>query len=737
MNMYKVFLPAALLATLSTGAQTKSITGFPETSAPQQFALEKKFDASLSADNVGKTVKLLSSKPHNLGSPGGKDVADEILKKFQSYGWNAKLNVYHVLFPTPKTRLLEMTAPAKYKAVLREFPFKEDASSGQPGQLPPYNAWSPDGDVTAPLVFVNYGLPADYEWLERLGVSVKGKIVIAKYGRSWRGIKPKIAQEHGAVGCIIYSDPADDGYTAGDVYPKGAFKNEYSVQRGSVMDMPVYPGDPSTPGTASTENAKRIDRTEATNLLKIPVLPIGYHDAEPLLKSLGGEVVPQGWQGALPFTYHIGNGTTNVHLKLAFNWDIVPCYNVVASIPGAEFPDEWIMRGNHHDAWVHGADDPISGQAALLEEAKAIGELLKTGWKPKRTIVYCAWDGEEPALLGSTEYVEDNLDELKKKAVVYINTDGNSRGFLGAGGSHALQTFVNEVARDVIDPQTNVSVAQRLLARNAFTAATTAQKKEAFSKKEFDLGALGSGSDYSPFFQHGGIPSLNIGYGGEGDGGEYHTAFDSYENYVRFKDPSFVYGVALAQTVGYAVLRFANADLLPFKYNQLSKTIKTYADQLVQLNNELRESRAIEADMSKAGYFKLVTDTANHFKELSLKPEVPFLNFAPLQNELMELQKVTDSLDKKLKDGVTNANDLKEINYKLYTAEQQLLLSQGLPRRPWYKHSIYAPGFYTGYGVKTLPIIREALEQYNWEEAQQGIYDVAKALKQMAEYLKK
>jgi N-acetylated-alpha-linked acidic dipeptidase len=716
-------------------SQSATIPGFDNLTATEEINREKLFDNNLSAASIGKTIRQLSSTPHHLGSPGGKAVADSILNAFKSYGWNAELNVYKVLFPTPKTRLLEMTAPAVYKAGLKEPALKEDATSGQAGQLPAYNAWSADGDVTAALVFVNYGLPADYDWLEKMGISVKDKIVIAKYGRSWRGIKPKLAQEHGAKGCIIYSDPADDGYAAGDVYPKGAFKNEYGVQRGSVMDMPVYPGDPVTPGIGATEGATRIERTSAANLLKIPVLPIGYHDAEPLLKSLGGAAVPAGWQGGLPFTYHIGDDKTKVHLKLAFNWDIVPCYNVIAKIPGTVFPDEWVMRGNHHDAWVNGANDPISGQAAMLEEAKAIGELLKTGWKPKRTIVYCAWDGEEPALLGSTEYVEDHIKELQEKAVVYINSDGNGRGFLSAGGSHALQSMVNEVAQDINDPQTNISVVRRLLAKNAFTSASAAQKKEAFGKKDLELQALGSGSDYSPFLQHAGVPSLSIEYGGEDAGGEYHTIYDSYDDYRRFKDPGFAYGVTLAKTIGHTVLRLTNTSLLPFRFGNLSKTIKTYTDQLMQLVNETRENIAIERDMSYAGYFNLVTDTAKHLTELPVKPTVPFINFAPLQNAIAQLQKTTDSVDAGLTNYIVN-NKLQTLNKKLFTAEQQLLLPQGLPRRPWYRHSIYAPGYYTGYGVKTLPAIREAIEQYNWTEAQQGIYDAAKAIERLSEYLK-
>ena len=428
--MIKILLPCLLLFAITSFSQTKKITGFFEKNVPGQLNLEASFDKNLSKENVGETIKKLSAVPHHLGSPGDKANAEYILSLYKKWGWDAQIETFHVLFPTPKTRVLEMTSPTSYKAILKEPALKEDATSGQSGQLPTYNAYSADGDVTGELVFVNYGLPQDYEVLDKMGIDVKGKIVIAKYGHSWRGTKPKVAQEHGAIGCIIYSDPMDDGYFHGDVYPKGAFKNEYGVQRGSVMDMVIYPGDPLTPGIGATEDAKRLDRLQAPNLLKIPVLPISYHDATPLLEALDGPVAPDNWHGGLPFAYHIGPGKATVHLKVAFNWDIVPCYDVIAKIKGSKFPDEWVIRGNHQDAWVNGAADPISGQAALLEEAKSIGELLKTGWKPDRTLVYCAWDGEEPALLGSTEWVEEHEKELQQKAVVYINSDGNGRGFL-------------------------------------------------------------------------------------------------------------------------------------------------------------------------------------------------------------------------------------------------------------------------------------------------------------------
>lgn len=724
----------ALCLLIFTTSHAQTITGFSQNNAAIQFQTEHTFDSALNAAHIGATIKLLSSKPHNLGSAGSKEVADTILNRYKSYGFDAHIETFTVLFPTPKTRLLEMIAPEKYTALLKEPALKEDATSGQKNQLPTYNAFSADGDVTAPLVFVNYGLPQDYDKLAEMGIDVKGKIVIAKYGNSWRGIKPKVAQEHGAVGCIIYSDPMGDGYYQGDVYPKGAFKNEFGVQRGSVMDMPIYPGDPLTPGVGADSNATRIaSHTDAPNLLKIPVLPISYHDAKPLLESLDGPVVPNGWQGALPITYHIGAGKTQVHLKLEFNWDMVKCYDVIAMIKGSEYSDEWVMRGNHHDAWVNGADDPISGQSAMLEEAKALGKLLKTGWKPKRTIVYCSWDGEEPALIGSTEFAEEHTTELQQKAAIYINSDGNGRGFLDAGGSHALQPLMYEISKKVIDPQTHVSVFERWKANKIVKASSAKEKKEALDKNDLELDALGSGSDYSPFLQHLGIPCLNLGFGGEDNGGEYHSIYDSYDDYRRFKDPTFEYGVALAETAGHAVLRMADADILPFDYSDLYTTANNYATELINTVNDMRESTTIENQLLKQKTYQVAADPTKTFIAPQPKAEVPYLDFSSLQNALTALKNSADSLDILLKR--SNGKIPENVNEELYKAEQQLLLPDGLPRRGWYKHSLYAPGFYTGYGVKTLPGIREAAEQRNWKEAQDEIIFTAEAIKRLADYL--
>jgi len=719
-----------LLSGIASG-QTKKLSGFPDDAAAEQLRLEQQFDQHLSSASIGATIKELASRPHHISSARGKEVAEEIRRRFNSYGWDASLVTYQVLFPIPQERVLELGGPRPYKALLKEPALPEDATSGQEGQLPTYNCWSADGDVEAGLVFVNYGLPEDYDYLQRLGISVKGKIVIAKYGRSWRGIKPKVAQEHGAIGCIIYSDPRDDGYFSGDVYPKGAFKNEYGVQRGSIMDMVIYPGDPLTPNVGATADAKRLNREEAPNLLKIPVIPISYHDAAPLLQSLEGPVAPEDWRGGLPFTYHIGPGTAPVHLKLKFDWQVRPCHNVIATLKGSKYPDQWVVRGNHHDAWVNGAADPVSGIAAMLEEGKAIGALAKQGHRPARTLVYCAWDGEEPGLLGSTEWVEDHAKELQEKAVVYINSDNNGRGFLNASGSHALETLVNEVGRDIIDPQTKVSVLARRQALEALRAATPKAKKEKLSKQGININAMGSGSDYSSFLQHLGVPSLDYSYGGEDAGGEYHSIYDSYDDYRRFKDPTFDYGVALSKTAGHTVLRIANAVNLPFDYRRLYETVNTYAAELSELSNNLREATAVENQLISEGKYTLATDTAKRLAPPAIKDPVPFIDFSPLQNALVGLDSVTLKLAAR-KQGVNS----EAVNKALYQAEQQLLYAGGLPNRAWYKHTLYAPGFYTGYGVKTIPGVREAIEQRRWKEADEQIKIVAAAINRLSGYLR-
>jgi len=714
-----------------------SLLGFYGSDANAEKALESKFDAGLSAENLRTWMKRLSARPHHVGSAYDKDNAEFMLSLYKSWGYDAQIEQFDVLFPTPKTRLVEMTAPEKFTLKLNEPEVKEDATSGQQSeQLPTYNAYSIDGDITAPLVYVNYGVPADYEELAKRGIDVKGKIVIARYGGSWRGIKPKVAAEHGAIGCIIYSDPRNDGYYQGDVYPKGAWRSEDGVQRGSVMDMPLYPGDPLTPGVGATKEAKRLAMKDAKTLTKIPVLPISYADALPLLKNMDGLVVPDAWRGALPVTYHFGGNTPTVHVKLEFNWDTKTLYDVIAKMPGSERPDEWVIRGNHHDAWVNGANDPLSGQVAMLEEARGLGELAKSGWRPKRTIVYCSWDGEEEGLLGSTEWVEAHATELSQKAVAYINSDTNGRGFLGVGGSHTLERFVNEVAKDVPDPQTKMSVWDRARAQGIVDGSPQ-QRRDTMERPDTRISALGSGSDFTPFLQHLGIASLNIGFGGEDNGGDYHSIYDSFDHYTRFGDPNFAYGVALAKVGGRMTLRLANADTVPFEFGNFAETVNGYVSEITRLTDSMREETKATNQVIANGMMKAVQDPTETFIMPAPKEEVPFLNFAPLQNAMAKLNASVKNYQKVSAGKQLPADSQRNLDQILFKSERSLTHDQGLPRRDWFKHQIYAPGFYTGYGVKTLPSIREAIEQRDWKEASEQIVVVSAVIDNFAKEIDK
>ena len=602
--------------------------GFTDSGAAKQIGWEKQFDAQLKASNLDEWMKFLTSHPHHVGSPQDKINAEYIANLYKQWGYQTEIVSYYVLFPTPKIRLLELLGNKPFKAKLEEPTLAADKTSGQKAeQLPGYNAYSADGDVTAELVFVNRGVPADYEELQRRGIDVKGKIVIAKYGGSWRGIKPKVAAEHGAVGCIIYSDPADDGYAVGDTYPEGGYRPKDGVQRGSVMDMPVYTGDPLTPGVAATKDAKRLDRKDALTLMKIPVLPISYDDALPLLQSLGGEVVPAAWRGALPITYHFGPGRDKVHLKLEFNWDTKQLYNVIAKLPGSELPDEWVLGGNHHDGWVNGAEDPVSGMVAQMEEARVIGELVKKGLRFKRTLIFCAWDGEEPMLLGSTEWMEDHQGELKQKAVAYINTDNSDRGFIHAEGSHTLEPFFNEVIEQVTDPETNVSIKERKYAK-AMVDADRAGRIKLMGNKYMKIGALGAGSDYTPFLQHLGIASMDINFAGESNGNQYHSIYDTYDHFTRFIDPGFKYGVALSKVKGLVMMRLANADILPVDFNSFYKTINDYVTEVKILLENSRTDIETETKMRKEKLFDLAKDSRQTYKPPAEKDAAPFLNFS-------------------------------------------------------------------------------------------------------------
>jgi N-acetylated-alpha-linked acidic dipeptidase len=660
-------------------------------------------------------MRRLAERPHHVSSSWGRQNAEFIRAQFEAFGFDAQIVSYRILFPTPTQRRLQMTAPTPFTASLTEAPLDEDPSTRVVDELlPPYHAFSVDGDVEGELVFVNYGLEEDYAWLARHGIDVAGKIVIAKYGRSWRGIKPKIAAEHGAIGTIIYSDPADDGYGKGDTYPEGPFKHPSGVQRGSVMDMPLHPGDVLTPGIGATPEAQRLTREQVDVFTSIPVLPISYADAKPLLEAIGGPVAPESWFGQLPITYHAGPGPARVRLTLEFDWKMVEAHNVIARLEGSRFPNEWVMRGNHHDAWNHGAADPISGLVALMAEAKAIGALAAAGQRPARTLIYAAWDAEEQGLIGSTEWVEDHAAELDSKLVAYLNTDGNSRGFLRAGGSHTLQRFVNEVAADVDDPLTDVPTTKRLRAR--LEVSDDADDRALAAERYLPISPLGSGSDYTPFLQHLGIASLNTSFGGEGPGGSYHTLYDTYAHYTRFRDPGFTYGVALAQFNGRAMLRLANADLLPFEFTALADNVATYLEEIETFTRKMREDTARRNALIADGTYALALDPKDTLSPPASEIEVPFLNFAPLHNALARLRSAAAAYDALEVDPAAATPDLlRQVNRLLYTSERELTREDGLRGRPWFRHFIYAPGFYTGYGVKTLPAVREAIEEREFD----------------------
>ncbi len=716
------------------------LRGFSAQSSAAQREWETKFRAIPDPAALRAYMQHLSARPHHVGSPYGKANAEWIAAKAREWGLDAQIESFDVLFPTPKERVLEMTAPTHFTAKIAEPAVTVDPTSGQRDeQLPVYNAYSIDGDVTAPLVYVNYGIPADYAELAAMGISVKGAIVIARYGGSWRGIKPKVAAEHGAVGCLIYSDPRDDGYGQGDTFPNGPFRPADGAQRGSVMDMPVYPGDPLTPGVGATKDAKRLPLSEVKTLTKIPVMPISYGDAQPLLAALKGPQVPVAWRGGLPLAYHAGPGPAQVHLKLSFNWDMKPLYDVIVRIPGATDPDQWIIRGNHHDGWVNGADDPLSGLGPMLEELRGLATLLKQGWKPKRTIIYCAWDGEEPGLLGSTEWAETHAEELQRKAVAYINSDSNHRGTLEADGSHTLEALINSVARDIEDPEAKISVWKRLQASHIAQAGGDGERQEARSRTDLRIGALGSGSDYTAFLDHLGIASISMGFGGEDRGGVYHSIYDDFYWYTHFADTDFVYGRALAQTAGTTVMRLADAELLPFDFGDFTDTLRHYIDEVQELAKEKRD-QIVERNLQiEEGVFAAINDPRN--PRLAPKPEAvpPFLNFAPLENGFASLLRTAKAYDEAVARAAENggsalaASSLRDVNARLIAIERALTLKDGLPNREWFQHQIYAPGFYTGYGVKTLPAVRESIEQKDWKLASEQIVRVGKVLENAGE----
>ena len=699
--MKRVLAALALVSVslVAPSAQNNAIRGFPDDAVAAQRQREQQFRKVPDAARLKEYMEAMAGEPHVAGQPSSKKVADYALAKFKSFGLDARLEEFEAMMPWPIETTVEVVGPEKYSLRVKEPVLPEDPDSGD--QTPLYNAYSGDGNVTGEVVYVNYGMPADYDRLKELGVDVKGKIVIARYGAGWRGIKPKVAYEHGAIGCLIYSDPRDDGYYAGDVYPAGPYRPEYGAQRGSVMDMPIRPGDPLTPGYGSEAGGRKIRIEDAETILKIPVLPISYGDAAPILRQLKGKVVPNEWKGALPFTYHVGPGPAQVHMNLRFEWKNRPLYNVVVRIPGATRPDEWIIFGNHHDAWVSGADDPISGAVSLMETARGLGEMLKTGWRPARTIVLALWDGEEWGLLGSTEWAEKHDAELKQKAAVYINTDGTGKGWLNTGGSHGLQQFMNEVAKDVNDPRTGKPVFDEAR-RRAVLGEPEADRKAAEADPSLRLAPLGSGSDFTPFLQHLTLSALNVGFGGESPGGVYHSAYDTIKWYQTYSDGDYSYGRTLSQLTGTLVMRLADAPVLPFQFVDTADTLLRYVVELEKLAETKKDSKV---DM------KLVRNAV-----------------MSLRDAAQAFEKAYGSVGRANTQTLLSKKELQQLNSLLLSSERKLGNTEGLPRRDWFKHQIYAPGFYTGYGVKTMPQIREGLEEGRFTEAQGGVRTVSAAI---------
>ena len=739
---------AALLSACALGAL--SVPATAAAPAMSQKDLEAKLDAAIDPAEMGGWLKLLAAEPNHVGSAHNKANAEWIAAQFKSWGWDAKIETFDVLYPTPISEALELTAGAgaPFKATLTEPPVPGDPATNTKDALPAYVAFQGDGDVTASLVYANYGMPEDYLALERMGVSVKGKIVITRYGGGWRGLKPLLAQMHGAAGAIIYSDPKDDGYATDDVYPKGAARPPHGFQRGSVADMPIYPGDPLTPGYGSTKDAKRLDRKDAVTILKIPCLPISYGDAQVLLRALEGPVAPANFRGSLPITYHVGGGAAQVHLAVKSDWSPKTLYDVVATLKGKDAPNEWIVRGNHHDGWVMGASDPLSGQIAQLAEAKAMGGLLKAGWRPSRTIVYTSWDGEEPMLLGSTEWAETHADELKAKALVYINSDGNGRGFFRAEGSHAFQHFVNQVSADVKDPETGISVRDRARARLQVAAAEAGAGEEtrkmaaivADPATDTPLAPLGSGSDYSAFLQHLGLAAIDFGYGGEGEsGGVYHSLYDDYEHHSRFVDPGFAYDATLAKTVGRAVLRLADTDLPVQRYGDFASTVATYLEEVKKLDGAKRDEAKSQARLLAAGAYALAADPTKPHVNPTPLAQSPALDFAALETAVSKLKTSASAFDTALAakgESLSKAQRAK-LDGVIRPLDQSLLRPEGLPGRPWYMNMVYAPGRFTGYGAKTLPGVREAIEERRFTDAQTYVGLTSQALSAYAAELDK
>jgi N-acetylated-alpha-linked acidic dipeptidase len=696
---------------IAHGASSATAAIFGFRNAEAEIAQESRFLAVPDPKLAEQHLRILTQAPHVAGTPEDKATADYVAQKFREAGLEAEIVEYRVWLNYPSEISVDVTAPA---GVRMHGPTREhvegDPLADDPRVITPFNAMSPSGDAEAEVVYANYGSPEDFKKLEQMKVDVRGKIVVVRYGQNFRGVKAFVAQEHGAAGLIIYSDPADDGWRRGDKYPEGPWRPTTGVQRGSIGYMFQFPGDPTTPGIASVPSLpddKRTPPEQSAQLPKIPTTPLSYGDAWPILEHLGGPDSPRDWQGALPFTYHLGPGPVKVKMHLKQDYQFRAIWDVIGRVRGSELPDEWVVAGNHRDAWVYGAVDPNSGTAAMLEAVHGFGELLKSGWRPKRTIILGSWDAEEEGLIGSTEWGEQHESELAN-AVAYFNMDVAVSGpKFGAASVPSLKQFLRDVAKAVPSPKGG-TVYESWQKENQPGAESAQSPTEAIgdtkripaaqSKADVPVGDLGSGSDYTVFLQHLGVPSADVS--STGSYGVYHSAFDNFNWFKKFGDPDFVYEQQMARIFGISIIRMADADILPYDYEEYAKEIVAYIDAAKKkAQTEFTDQKV---DFAEA------TQAAHHFEQAAVKT----------------LVSQQDS-----------PHDAAKLNQALRDAERALLMRQGLPNRPWFRHAIYAPGQYTGYAAVVIPGINEAIDKHDLARTRQQITFLAAVLNRTAKVL--
>ncbi|MGH9573123.1 MAG: M28 family metallopeptidase [Candidatus Acidiferrales bacterium] len=685
-----------LCASVSVNAQLSAqIRGFFASRLATETELEQNFEKMPDASHAAADLRRLTSEPHAAGTEASHRTAEWLRDQFRSYGFDADIVSYSAYLPLPRVAQLGMISPEKVTLANPEPALEGDKQSNDAHLLPAANDYSASGDVTAPIVYVNYGTPDDYRVLELLGISVKGKLVLARYGRNYRGVKAKLAEEHGAAGLILYSDPEDDGFTNGTIFPDGPWRPLEGIQRGSILYTQIQPGDP----LASDDPAgKRLTADDASSLPHILSIPISAHDAQVILAHLGYDRVPLGWQGGLEVTYHVGPGNAKFHLKVSMDYAQRPVYDVIAKLHGAN-DDQWVVVGNHHDAWVYGGADPGSGTSAVLEMARGLGELVHSGWTPRRTIVICEWDAEEPGLIGSTDWVEANRAEVQAKAVAYINTDVGVTGPNFSGSAvPSLKQFLRDVTKEVPDPQTGKSVYEAWAdGEGAENDSLPVALNGVVQARRPAVSPLGAGSDFSPFLDYAGIPSMDVSF--TGDYGVYHSRYDDFYWMQHFGDPDFSYEAALARILGVIALRFDEADVLPFDYS-------TYASEIARANDTIT-ARAASLPRASA-ILKPLADAVADFSEAAIRADDALASLSP------------------------DATNGPAINRDLVDAEQAFLAPQGLSRRPWYKHTVFAPGSSTGYAAEILPGVTEALQHGDPAELQRESDSLSAALRRAA-----